>query len=443
MNDDLSLVNKIKNDGWSNLLSGLGTVADKRNYTKANINGIASDNELEAIYIDDGLGAKIVDLIVDDMFKHGWNYIFPNENEEIENKTYLYNNVYEDIRLVKALSQAFKWSRLYGGAIIILGCLDGQSLDMPLVNTRIRKFEDLKVVARGNIEFNDFIYQDNPAKERFGEVEYYFVNFKINDTVKKIKIHYSRVIELHGVEVPRGAGNKIPQEYRYWGLSVLQRVKDRLGDLSGIMGSVSNLVQELTVGKYKFNNLADILSLPDGNNLIKNRIQLMDLMKSSFHSLYMDKEDDYIRDTLSLGGVSDIIYQFFTIISASTGYPLTKLFGVSPAGLNSSGDSDTYSYYDVVRSKQELELKPVLHRINSIISEWKKLPMPMVEFNPLEQMTDKEMAEVEERKANAEKTKAETYEKYIEMGIMEPYMVEKLEFGETLKNIKHIRFYQK
>ena len=71
-----------------------------------------------------------------------------------------------------------------------------------------------------------------------------------------------------------------------------------------------------------------------------------------------------------------------------------------------------------------------------IVSEWMGWEMPEIEFNPLEQMTEKEQAELEEKKANTEKTKAETYQAYIDMGIMEPYMVEELEFGDTLKNIE-------
>ena len=51
-------------------------------------------------------------------------------------------------------------------------------------------------------------------------------------------------------------------------------------------------------------------------------------------------------------------------------------------------------------------------------------------------MTEKEQAELEEKKANAEKIKMETYQGYVDMGIMEPYMVEKLEFGNTLKEIE-------
>ena len=50
-------------------------------------------------------------------------------------------------------------------------------------------------------------------------------------------------------------------------------------------------------------------------------------------------------------------------------------------------------------------------------------------------MTEKEQAELDEKKAQTEKTKQETYQGYIDMGIMTPEIVEELEFGDTLKEI--------
>ena len=51
-------------------------------------------------------------------------------------------------------------------------------------------------------------------------------------------------------------------------------------------------------------------------------------------------------------------------------------------------------------------------------------------------MTEKEQAELDEKKAMTEKTKADTYQMYIDMGIMTPEIVEELEYGETLKEIR-------
>ena len=195
-------------------------------------------------------------------------------------------------------------------------------------------------------------------------------------------------------------------------------------------------MNELTIGKYKYKDLAMIMASADGGEQVQKRLQAMDLMKSVYHSVLLDTEETFERDTLSFGGVSDVMYQFMMMTSAATGYPMTKLFGISPGGMNSTGESDMYQYYDMVKAKQESDLMPILDRLVKIISEWQRIPEPEIVFNPLEQMTEKEQAELEEKKANTEYRKMETYQGYIDMGIMSPDIVEELEFGDTLKKLQ-------
>ena len=92
--------------------------------------------------------------------------------------------------------------------------------------------------------------------------------------------------------------------------------------------------------------------------------------------------------------------------------------------------------YDMVKAKQETELLPIIDRLVKIVSEWQRIPEPEIVFNPLEQMTEKEQAELEEKKANTEYRKMETYQGYIDMGIMSPDIVEELEFGDSLKKLQ-------
>lgn len=435
--DDMRIKNRIKNDGWANLFSGMGTKADKRKSTKAVPNGFLMDAELETVYADDGLGARVIDLLPDDMMKQGWHYKFTSEKEGFEEKSKIYDVIFKTIGANKKINQALKWARLYGGCLILLGVYDGETLDKPLNLNKVKNFENLKIIPRNNVMYGTMEWQMNPEEPHYGQVEYYPVSFYAGREWKVQRVHYSRVIELHGIEIPSSEASIIPMEFRYWGISVIQRIQDRLKDLGASFGSLANLMHELSIGKYKYKDLAEIMSSEGGEKFVQNRLQAMDMMKSSFHSILMDIDEDYVRDTLSFGGVSEVLYQFMVLTSASTGYPMTKLFGISPGGLNSTGDSDMYQYYDMVRAKQMTELLPILERLVHIISVWQNVEEPTIEFNPLEQMTEKEQAELEEKKANTEKTKADTHQMYIDMGIMTPEIVEELEFGDTLKEIEY------
>jgi hypothetical protein len=70
-----------------------------------------------------------------------------------------------------------------------------------------------------------------------------------------------------------------------------------------------------------------------------------------------------------------------------------------------------------------------------IISEWLNIEEPYIEFAPLQTMNEKEQAELDEKKALTESTKANTYKTYIDAGILEPYEARFLEFGDTLDKI--------
>lgn len=430
--------NRVRLDGWSNIITGLASAADKRKYTKATVSAILTDDELEAIYIDDGLGARIIDAIPDDMFRQGWRFVFDDiaDEKKQQEKAQVYIDRFDNLKVKTKLNLAHKWARLYGGAVILLGALDGQSLDKPLNPQRIRSFDTLRVIDRSDIAFFDLKFQLDPLQPRYGLPEWYPIQFERAHGVQETRfVHHSRIIEVHGKLVPEGAAGLLTREQRYWGLSELQRCAERLGTLGGAFGSMGHLLFQVSVGKYKFKNLDDMLSAPNGGELIEKRIAAMDVMQSVFRSLLLGEDDDFVRENIQFSGVAEVIYQFFMLLSADTGIPITRLFGVSPAGLNSTGESDQLNYYDVVANRQEVELAPILRELVHIIAAWQGIEEPNIVFNPLKQMTEKEKAELEKLREDAELVKMQRYQGYVDMGVMESYMVEHLEFGDALHKI--------
>ena len=68
--------------------------------------------------------------------------------------------------------------------------------------------------------------------------------------------------------------------------------------------------------------------------------------------ILLDKSDDFETSAYSFAGLDTIILQFVQQISGAKRIPLAILFGESPAGLNSTGDSDIRIYYDGIAAKQ-------------------------------------------------------------------------------------------
>ncbi|MDR1301111.1 MAG: DUF1073 domain-containing protein [Treponema sp.] len=430
---------KFARDGWKNVITGLGSAKDKNRYTRSKMDGVLSDIELESIFADDGLGARIVTLLPDDMFREGWDYEFPDQEDEDKAVSKIvdeYDAVLESISALSRIKEGFYWSRLYGGAILLIGALDGQPLNAPLKPSRIRSFEYLKIIDRSDIVFSNIRFQLDPEKPRYGMPEFYPISFMTPFGATEVKeVHYTRIIELHGSKIPAGATTLLSQEQRYWGLSALQKVGNYLRIVGSSIGSIGHLLHSFSTGKYKLANLAEILDQPDGEEKIKKQAEIMEFTRSVFNIELLDKNDDFIRDTVSFTGVPEVLYNIFMLVSACTGYPITRLFGVSPAGLNSTGESDMRNYYDMVRSVQKSDAEPVVLRLVKIISEWKGLEEPYIVWRPLRQLTEKEQADVDKAKADVESVKATTYQAYINAGVMEPYEARALQFGDTLDKI--------
>jgi len=425
-------------DGWSNFVSGLGSALDKNKQTKTKANGILSDEELENLFLDDGLGTNIIKAIPDDMFREGWEYEFPDTDElKTEQLSDEYNAILENVSAIEKIRKAFYWARLYGGAAIIIGALDGQTLDKPLVPKRVKEggIEYLRVVDRSDITFSSIVFQTDPTKPRYGLPEFYPIKSANPNGVQQVTlVHHTRVIEIHGEPIPEGA-DRYDKEQRYWGVSVIQNVNDYLSTVGGAMGDVGHLIHEFSIGKYKLSDLAEILTQPDGQELIRKRVEIMDMTKSVFRSVYLDKDDDFIREHVNFAGLPQVLHIFFMLVSSCTGIPITRLFGVSPAGMNATGESDMRNYYDKVRSKQTEEAAPVLLRLVRLIAESQNLPEPYVIWKPLQQLSPKEQAEVNKLDADTEQVKAQTFQAYINAGIMEPYEARHLIFGKTLDDI--------
>lgn len=103
------------------------------------------------------------------------------------------------------------------------------------------------------------------------------------------------------------------------------------------------------------------------------------------------------------------------LVSAESGIPMTVLFGMSPGGLNSTGESDTRHYYDRVHVEQANINTPALYVLDECLI-WAALGSRPEDlfylWNPLWQMTEDQKATVSEKLVN-------TMSKVRAMGIME------------------------
>jgi uncharacterized protein len=342
--------------------------------------------ELDAMYRSSWICGKAVDCVAEDMTKRGIELnstIEPGNSDELM-------RLWKELRIWDALCDTIKWARLYGGAIAVL-LIDGQSLSTPLrIDTVAKgKFKGLLVLDRWQVTptLTQLVTDMGPD---MGLPMYYDV---IGDSMglKRAHIHYSRVIRIVGQDLPYW--QRITEQL--WGQSVIERLFDRLLAFDSTTQGAAQLVYKAHLRTYKVENLRDIIAM--GGPALEGLVKQMDFVRrtqSNEGLTLMDTKDEFEAIAYTFGGLDSVLLQFSQQLSGALGIPLTKLFGQSPAGLNSTGESDVRNYYDNCNQEQERRLRVgvgVLLQITHLSKFGRSIDVGSdFTFRPLWQLTDLE-----------------------------------------------------
>lgn len=339
-------------DGFANFSARMGLGAENLLSQGTYIFNNVTKNrlQLEAMYRGSWIVGAAVDSIAEDMTRAGVTIKGSNTPEEIQSV----QSQLTRLGIWKSLLECIKWGRLYGGAIAMID-IDGQEPSTPLDIETVSKgsFAGLRVYDRWQLQpsLDDLVESGRDA----GLPMYYKVIANVSTgQLSNIKVHHSRVIRQIGIQLP--AMQAVVEEL--WGESVIERLHDRLVSFDTATLGASNLIQKAYLRTVKINGLREVFAAggkPE-ENLLK-MFHYMRLMQTSEGLTLLDKNDESSNSAYSFAGVSDMILQFGQQVSGATGIPLVRLFGQSPAGLSSTGESDMRMYYDNINAQQETDLR--------------------------------------------------------------------------------------
>jgi uncharacterized protein len=382
------------NDSFQNFEArigyGTGNVSDGAQY---NVDYLSRNRfRVEAMYRSSWICGKAVDTIAEDMTKRGIEINSEMDPEESEKLLVAWKRM----RVWDHLCDTIKWSRLYGGAIAVM-LIDGQALETPLRIETVGKgqLKGLAVYDRWMVtpSVNDLITELGP---NLGLPKFYTVMpGGKNVGLASMKIHYSRVIRFEGQDLPFFQR----QSEMLWGQSVLERLYDRLLAFDSTTQGAAQLVYKAHLRTYKVDGLRDIIAM--GGKALEGLVKQIDFIRSTQSNegmTLMDGKDEFEAHAYSFAGIDLVLLQFAQQLSGALNIPLTRLFGQSPAGMNSTGESDLTTYYDGIEQEQERRLRAGVETLLQITyrSLYGK-PLPEgtdFTFRPLWQMSDKEKSEI-------------------------------------------------
>lgn len=340
-------------DSLRNLITGMGGPKDKSAAGEF-VQRLVSDVELEAMYRDDWIAKKIVKIPAYDMVRAGrvWN-------AEDEAVTALEA---EESRLgvFQKVLKALIFARLYGGAALIIDDGGDSAKEIKPENFGKGRLKAIHAVSRRRLTISAGLESD-PRSPYFGQPKAFTVNMP--GASSQITVHPSRVIPVHGEQAP---DTDVVEDW--WGDSTLRSVYDAVQHAAKSAQGVAALIDEAKVDIVSVQNLASQLSETTAASRLINRWSLFGMNKSMNGVGLIDKDsEEHTQKQISFTDHDKIMTTFLVIVSGAADIPATRMLGQSPAGLNSTGESDLTNYYNSIEAKQKTDLSIVLDRLDAFL----------------------------------------------------------------------------
>jgi phage-related protein (TIGR01555 family) len=345
-------------DGLVNAISGLGFGNDPRAHNRYMFLRL-SDEEIFAAFRASWLIRKIIVKPAADMVREwrDWQTDKPNiEKLEAEETRLGVREKFKKAEILRGL----------GGAAMVIYIADDDQ-EQPLDPKRIRagSITDLHVWHRSRFSVGQSI--DTWGDPWFGHPSYYQVN--LTGPAKLVKFHPSRVITFRGDE----PGDSVAMDWQdiWWGDSKVQVVRDAVDNVHTSENGFAALIKDAHNRRLYVPKLTERLATTEDEGRFRKRAQALAVGESSLGVTFLDGGDSEGKGGEKLddrqmvwAGIPDIKASYLAVAAAAANMPETVLLGRSPAGMNATGKGDQQIWEAEVKSRQDLEMRPCLARLD-------------------------------------------------------------------------------
>jgi phage-related protein (TIGR01555 family) len=390
-------------DEWASRVTGINTGADKRNSYRFQPVPVLTPEQADAMYNSNDLASLICSIHAEEALAEGIRLCVtaPDgaDNEDGAGIDAKLMDRLDELQAVQMIQESDVFSNVHGDCFLYLGVEDGAASQAePLDLSKVTKLNFLKVVERTQLS-TGIRYNDTSKPQLFGRPQTYNVVSELGAT--SVVVHESRFIKMFGARTSTAALRK----NSYWHFSALQRVQYVLRDFGITWDSAALLIQNASQGVYKLKDFLALLASKDGAATMEKRAQLVDAFRSAVRSIILDESESFEYQSIAFTGVPDMMDRFAARLATATGIPVSKLIGVAGGGLNATGEGDRRNWQARLRAYSRTKLKPVFDQLLKILAIELKVPEGTkitVEFCPLEQPTDAELAELRNKQAQTD-----------------------------------------
>lgn len=357
-----------RTDGWESLVLNVGAKA--ATYLPV-LEPMLELETCATLYEQDDFAERIVSTLVEDAMRQGFAFEDTDDESDWADAKAL-NDACKRWGLAEKVTEAAIWGRCFGGGFLMLGVTGAGRPEQPLEDDRIRPgaLKFLDVYDRRDVIPHSY-YRD-PLEPKFGEVELYRIQPTTAVGVTTAVVHETRMIKFGGVLTTR----RTKARNASFDNSALQCVFTVLQQSDLNWRSIGALMSDFAQGVYKIKDLIKILAQNE-KGVLETRMRLMDQYRSSERAIVLDADkEDFERKTTPIAGAADLLDRTWQRLAAAAKMPVTRLIGISPAGLNATGEHDTINWYDRVNEYRQNIVASRLERAGRIIARSEGIDAP-------------------------------------------------------------------
>lgn len=407
----------LKFDDWANSSASIGGVRDKHRGIMFSRRARLSPAALELMYEQHSIVARIIDLVVDDAFRVGWCLKSVTTSDDSEVDLGAVRSDFDDLGIDAALAQAAKWSRLYGGALVVLPTLNGGRSDLPLHITPATKLLRAVVIpAERALPLTQDVGILSPTYGRT-------LRWQIQGLAEAaINIHHSRALVFEPIKLPLEALQR--NNRNGWGPSILERMFDDLGRDGAAASHAVSMMYVASILYVQLHGYRAEHATKAGKAKIRALLATLRENLDAHGILGLDAEDKIGNLTLAINGAHELMDRCRDRVASVADYPREILFNESPAGLNAgelSGPQEIY--FGRVSAWWGETIRPHLDRALEIYFKLRNIPATKweLELEPLWTKSDKDASETHARNATADAA-------YMDKGVLSDAEVRKARF---------------
>lgn len=371
-----------------------------------------TQEQCEAIWQGDGMAAKIVEAMPGEMMRQGYDVKIADDDDGDQAQGV--KTKHEELGVEEKFSEALVREEALGSSALFVVANDGQDPAKPLAIDRIRSVWGLNLLTPR--EFRPLTRYGDVRKPKYKQVETYELipDYSLGGEGSRTRsvVHESRMIVFPGIRVSERAcaGNT-----NGCGDSRFVRLAHVLRDFNTAMQGVALLGANPAPIVMKIPNLIKLTAR--GNEaVLQGRLAAIEFVQSLIGMTAIEGgngagsiAEEISRLPMNAAGLDRLVELLMLWLAGHANMPATLLMGSSPDGMNATGASDISQWRDRARSRQRTHVAPRLEWLTRIIMLAKDGPTGgvepedwSIEFRPLQQMSDKEQAEIRKLHTDAD-----------------------------------------